>query len=137
MSVVAAPPRTLRIPELALCAVMPLLGAGYQVAAKATAMRLAPIPFGPAWFARLVVLPSAALLLLLEVLSFAVWMRVLATMKLSAAFPLTAVGYVMSVGAGWLVFHEPARPLQILGSGAILSGIWLLGRTPKGAQGHE
>lgn len=135
MSELTAPRRTTsRLPQMALCAAMPLLGAGYQVAAKATALDLAGVPFGVGWFTKLVTLPSVAVLLAIEIVSFAVWMTVLATMKLSAAFPLTALGYVLSVGAGWLLFHEPAHSLQLLGGGAILSGIWLLGRAPEGAE---
>ena len=111
-----------------LCAVLPLLGLGYQVAAKSAAMALAQTPFGPAWFGALVRLPAAQVLLALEVASFAAWMTVLSEMKLSAAFPLTAIAYVLVIGAGWLVFHEAANLTQVVGGAAILAGIWLIGR---------
>jgi drug/metabolite transporter (DMT)-like permease len=53
-------------------------------------------------------------------------MYVLAEAELSAAFPLTAVSYLLVIGLGWFGLHEPASPLQILGAAAILAGVWLL-----------
>jgi drug/metabolite transporter (DMT)-like permease len=61
---------------------------------------------------------------------------VLAEMPLSAAFPLSAVSYVLIIAASALVFHEPVGLLQVVGSLAILVGVWLIGRggpeTPPG-----
>ena len=113
----------------ALCVALPLLGLGFQIAAKQTAMSLSHTPFGLAWLARLTTLPSAGVLLGLEIASFAAWMTVLAAMKLSAAFPMTAIGYVLVIATGWVLFHEPASLLQVLGGAAILTGVWLIGRS--------
>jgi multidrug transporter EmrE-like cation transporter len=56
-------------------------------------------------------------------------MIVLAEMPLSAAFPLSAISYVLIIAAGVLVFHEHLNALQILGGGAILAGVWMIGRS--------
>lgn len=112
----------------ALCALLPVLGLGYQVAAKETAMALAGTPFGFDWFTGLLRQPWAAALVAFELASFAAWMTVLARMRLSAAFPLTALGYVLIIGVSWAVFHEPASAPQVIGGGVILAGVWLIGR---------
>jgi multidrug transporter EmrE-like cation transporter len=60
-------------------------------------------------------------------------MTVLARMRLSAAFPLTALGYVLIIGVSWAVFHEPASIPQVVGGGVILAGVWLIGRGEQDA----
>jgi multidrug transporter EmrE-like cation transporter len=112
----------------ALCALLPVLGLGYQVAAKETAMALAHTDFGLEWFVDLIRQPWAAVLIALEIASFAAWMTVLARMRLSAAFPLTALGYVLIIGVSWVAFHEPASAPQVVGGGVILTGVWLISR---------
>lgn len=122
-----APPRS-RMGLWALCGLLPVLGLGFQVAAKETAQTLKHTPFGLAWLLQLFHQPWAAALLVLEIASFAAWMTVLARMRLSATFPLTALGYVLIVGVSWTVFHEPANALQVVGGAIILAGVWLIGR---------
>ncbi|HEY3696463.1 SMR family transporter [Phenylobacterium sp.] len=112
----------------ALGGAMPFLTSGYQVAAETSARSLGGQAFGPAWLARLMTLPSTWALLVLEAVSFAVWMLVLSQMKLSAAFALSAVGYVLVILASWLLFHERADLFQVAGGAAILAGVWLIGR---------
>jgi len=121
-------PASRRLVLWALCGAMPILGLGYQIAAKTTAVALSTTAFGPEWFAKLFSLPSTWMLLGLEALSFAAWMTVLAEMSLSAAFPMTALGYVLIIGAGWALFHEHASVMQLVGGAAILAGIWTIGR---------
>ena len=89
-------------------------------------MRIAPSP-GPATLTA-VRMPSVQILLVCEVASFVAWMTVLSEMPLSAAFPLSAVSYVLIIAASAVVFHEPVGLLQVLGSLAILTGVWLIGR---------
>ena len=125
--------RRVRLGLWALCALLPILGLGYQVAAKETAQALAQTHFGVAWLAELLRQPWAAALLAFEIASFAAWMTVLARLRLSAAFPLTALGYVLIIGVSWTVFHEPASAAQVVGGGVILAGVWMIGRgEPQG-----
>lgn len=136
MTAVSPPPtagRRGRYGLWALCALLPILGAGFQIAAKETALALGHTPFGLEWFSELVRQPWAAALIALEIASFAAWMTVLARMRLSAAFPLTALGYVLIVGVSWSVFREPASVPQVIGGSVILVGVWLIGRAePQG-----
>ena len=125
-----------RLSLWALCGVLPLLSLGFQVAAKKTAAGLAHTAFGPDWLALVVRLPWAQGMLVLEIASFAAWMTALSEMKLSAAFPMSAVSYVMIIVAGWTVFGEQASLLQVMGGAIILAGIWLIGRSePEAADG--
>jgi multidrug transporter EmrE-like cation transporter len=118
-----------RVSLLALCGALPILSVGYQITAKQAARALAHIPFGWDWLAHLVQLHWAQAMLALEIASFAAWMTALSEMKLSAAFPMSAVSYVLIIVAGWTLFHEPATAAQVVGGVVILAGIWLIGRS--------
>ncbi len=122
-------PHRRRLALWALCGVMPILGLAYQVAAKKTALAMESTRFGFEWLALLVRQPWAQAMLALEVCAFAAWMTVLSEMKLSAAFPLTVIAYVLIVAASWFFFPEPADLMQIIGGAIILGGIWLMGRS--------
>ena len=117
-----------RLAPMVLFAILPLLTLGYQIAAKASAAHLAHAQFDLAWLISAARLPSVQLLLVLEIASFVAWMTVLAEMPLSAAFPLSAVSYVLIIAASAVVFHEPIGAMQVGGSLAILVGVWLIGR---------
>jgi multidrug transporter EmrE-like cation transporter len=112
---------------MVLFAILPLLTLGYQIAAKIAAANLAGAHFDLAWLATAARMPIVQLLIVLEIASFVAWMTVLAEMPLSAAFPLSAVSYVLIIAASALVFHEPIGALQAVGSVAILLGVWLIG----------
>ena len=61
-----------------------------------------------------------------EIVAFFVWMNVLAELELSRAFPLTGISYVLIIATGWFVFGERVVALQLIGSGLILTGVWLI-----------
>ena len=116
-----------RLALWALCGALPLLTLAYQICAKQAAKDLAATPFGSAWIAAVVQNHWAQALLGFEIVSFVAWMIVLAEMKLSAAFSLSALSYILVILASWTVFHEPANLMQILGGAAILGGVWMIG----------
>jgi len=113
----------------ALCVAVPLLGLGYQVAARYTAVAMAGVPFGPAWLLGALLQPWGVILLLCEGLGLMAWMTALSEIKLSVAVPLSALSYVLVVSFGWIVLHERFDPVQLLGAVAILGGVWLVGRS--------
>jgi multidrug transporter EmrE-like cation transporter len=112
---------------------VPILGLGYQLCAEHTAGALLGVPFGVAWIVRAAAEPWARGLVALEIMSFAAWMYVLSKAELSAAFPLTAVSYLLVIALGWFGFHEAVTLPQILGAVAILAGVWLLRPEPEPA----
>ncbi|CAN7458315.1 EamA family transporter [Rhizobium rhizogenes] len=61
-----------------------------------------------------------------EIGCFFIWMNVLSELDLSRAFPLSGVSYVLIIATGWFVFGEPVVALQVIGSGLILTGVWLI-----------
>ena len=103
---------------------MPLLGLGNQYLAERTAHALMGRAFGLAWLEAAVRSPFVQAWAALEVVTLGVWMVVLSELKLSAAFPMTAVGYLLVIGMGWTLFGEPITISQVAGS---LLGVWLLG----------
>ena len=109
---------------------MPLLGLANQYLAVRTAHALMSQPFGPGWFALAAHTPWVAAWIGLEIVTLAIWLTVLAQLSLSAAFPMTALGYILVVGMGWTLLREPVSLLEILGGAAILIGVWLVGHEP-------
>ncbi len=107
-------------------ATVPVLGLAYQFCAERTAKALMGQPLGAAWFAHAAGLSWARSLVAMEIISFAAWMYVLSKAELSAAFPLTAISYLLVIALGWFGFHEAVTTPQILGAAAILAGVWLL-----------
>jgi drug/metabolite transporter (DMT)-like permease len=105
---------------------LPLLGLAYQLTAKETADAMGGAPFGAQWVLTALALHWTQAMIALEIVSFGVWM-----VKLSEAFPLSALSYVLVVVASWTLFHEPGGVLQVLGGAAILAGVWLVGRSPE------
>jgi len=105
---------------------MPLLGVVNQYLAVETSHVLAAVPFGYRWLASAARSPSAQAWAGCELLTLGVWMVVLSQLKLSAAFPMTAIGYTLVVGLGWIVFGEPLSVSQLIGGMAILAGVALL-----------
>jgi drug/metabolite transporter (DMT)-like permease len=61
-----------------------------------------------------------------EIGTFFIWMNVLAELDLSRAFPLSGISYVLIIATGWFVFGERVVALQVVGSGLILLGVWLI-----------
>lgn len=110
---------------------LPLLGLAYQLTAKETANAMGATPFGARWILTALTLPWTRAMIALEIVGFGVWMVVLSEVKLSEAFPLSALSYVLVVVASWTLFHEPGSVLQVLGGAAILAGVWLVGRSPE------
>lgn len=110
---------------------LPLLGLAYQLTAKETADAMGGAPFGLPWVLTALTLHWTQAMIALEIVSFGVWMVVLSEVKLSEAFPLSALSYVLVVVASWTLLHEPGGVLQVLGGAAILAGVWLVGRSPE------
>jgi drug/metabolite transporter (DMT)-like permease len=135
MSPLPAPKGTARgrLARRLLFLALPLLGLAYQLTAKETALAMGGAHFSLPWLLTALKLHWAQAMVLLEIVSFGVWMVVLSEINLSQAFPLSALSYVLVILASWTVFHEPGNALQVLGGAAILAGGWLMGRTSETA----
>jgi drug/metabolite transporter (DMT)-like permease len=111
---------------------IPILTTLNQACIKMLAERMKDTPFGMHWLAEAMQTPWALCILLFEVLSFVLWMAILAHTSISKAAPITAISYFSILLMSWTLFKEPIMPLQIVGSALILTGVWLISTaTPK------
>lgn len=115
---------------------MPLLAVVNQYLAVRTARALSGQAFGLAWLGRALGSSWVQAWIGCEALTFAAWMVILSDLTLSAAFPMTALGYVLVIGLGWTVLGEPVTLAEVVGGGAILAGVWLLGDGGGDGQGE-
>lgn len=60
-------------------------------------------------------------------LSLVLWLFALARTPLSSAYPFVALGILVTVLAGAMVFAEPISPAKAIGAVLILSGVVLVG----------
>ena len=98
---------------------IPILNTAYQVFLKMATHGITPW----LWLA-----------IICEGLAFVLWMQILAKHDLSKAFPLSAIGYVLVLGSGWLIFNEEIKLMQIIGSLFIMLGVYLIGTKSKGTK---
>jgi multidrug transporter EmrE-like cation transporter len=125
------PNRWARAARPAVFFAMPLLGVANQYCAERVARALPAEPIRWSWLALELRSPWLHAWVGLEILTFTAWMVVLAELSLSAAFPMTALGYVLVMALGWGVLHERLVTLDLFGGALILAGVWLLGREPR------
>jgi multidrug transporter EmrE-like cation transporter len=111
--------------------VLPLFGAGYQIAAKSAALDLPAGGLSLAWVMALARNSWTWTMLACEVGSFVTWMTILSRTKLAEAFPLSAVSYVLVIASGWTLFNEPVTALEAVGGGLILAGVWMIASGAK------
>ncbi len=63
------------------------------------------------------------------VLSFGIWIGVLARLQVSVAYPLLSLGYVFGAIAAYYLLGEPLGPSKIFGIGLILVGVVVVARS--------
>lgn len=56
-----------------------------------------------------------------------IWLRVLAMMDLSQAYPFVALGFVLTMALGFVLLGETPHLTWLAGAGFILVGAWLVG----------
>jgi drug/metabolite transporter (DMT)-like permease len=101
------------------------LDVAIQVMMKLAGDRLAGIPFGVDW---IVAALSSALVwasLIGYFATFVLWLAILHASPLSAAFPVTALVYVLVPLCGWVLLGERMSAAQAGGIALILAGVIL------------
>lgn len=109
-------------------ATVAILTTGNQVCMKYLAVEMQGEAFSIHWLEKALRSPWIAGIAFCEIISFILWMRILSTTEISRAVPLTAMAYVLILAMSKFVFHETIVPLQMLGIGLILGGVWLVSR---------
>ena len=56
-------------------------------------------------------------------ISFFLWLKILAAVPLSYAYPMVSLGYVFVFLAAWLILGESLPPLRLIGLSLIIAGI--------------
>ncbi len=57
------------------------------------------------------------------------WLYVLSKLDLSKAYPMVALGYVLTFILGWFFLDEPVKPMRIIGLIVIVSGVIIISRS--------
>jgi drug/metabolite transporter (DMT)-like permease len=103
-----------------------------QVAMKLAGDQLHPIPFGPEWVAAALSSWLVWISLAGYFATFVLWLAILHASPLSAAFPATALVYVLVPLCGWVLLGEEFSARQASGVALILAGV-ILQRNAGGA----
>lgn len=71
-------------------------------------------------------------------LSAITWLLVLARLDLSTAYPMVALGIVVTVASGYFFLGEAVSPTKLVGVAAIICGVMLIGlSTPRQTQSAQ
>lgn len=62
----------------------------------------------------------------LYVFATAVWFVILRNAKLSVAYPMQSLAYVLGIVAAYAIFHESIPATRWLGALVIIAGVWLI-----------
>jgi drug/metabolite transporter (DMT)-like permease len=115
-----------RFASLALWVLLIDFESGAQVSLKVGGDGLSAILFGVDWL--LAAVNSVAVMVAVGcyIGSFLTWMLILRSSKLSLAFPLSSLVFVVVLMVSWLGLGESISPLHWLGVCVIIGGIVLL-----------
>ncbi|WP_397451667.1 transporter [Pseudomonas sp. NA-150] len=114
------------VANIALWVLLIAFESGAQISLKVGGDGLSAIAFGADWL--LAAVSSVAVMIAVGcyIGSFLTWMLILRTSKLSLAFPLSSLVFVVVLLSSWLGLGESIRPLHWLGVCVIIFGIVLL-----------
>jgi multidrug transporter EmrE-like cation transporter len=96
-----------------------------QVTMKLAGDQLGPIPFGLNWIAAALSSPMVWVSLIGYLVTFVLWLAILHSSPLSAAFPATALVYALVPLAGWSYLGEGFTFGQAAGIALITAGVLL------------
>jgi len=108
-----------------------VLNATANVLIKYSASRFEPAPEGAAILVRLisVLSPAFVLALFLFAMNIFAYQGALRSLRISIAYPvMVSGGYLLILLASRFLFRERMDPIQYIGIGLILGGIWLVVR---------
>jgi drug/metabolite transporter (DMT)-like permease len=55
-----------------------------------------------------------------------IWLVILSRVKLSIAYPMISLGYVLSIFLAWLFFKESVPKMRVVGAIVICIGVYLV-----------
>ena len=118
-----------------LWAILLALDVAIQIAMKLAGDEMAQLPFGADWLDAALGSRLVWLSLIGYVATLVLWLAILQTNLLSAAFPTTAIVYALVPFSGWLLLDERLSLGQVAGIALILAGV-ALQRDAGGSPDH-
>jgi len=85
-------------------------------------------PARGAWLLQVARAPALWVALVLYAFATVLWVRILATVPLSRAYPFMAMAFVLVPAAGFFFFREPITLRLACGTGLIIAGVLLAAR---------
>lgn len=76
-----------------------------------------------AWLLELARIPAMWAAIALYAGATLLWVRILATVPLSRAYPFAALAFVLVPAAGYFLFDEPVNARYVLGAALIIGGV--------------
>lgn len=58
-----------------------------------------------------------------------IWLRALAQIPLSQAYPFVGLGFVLTAAFGYFLFDEALGPSRLIGTVLVIAGVFLVGRS--------
>ena len=58
-----------------------------------------------------------------------IWLRALAQVPLSQAYPFVGLGFVLTAALGFMLFNEALGPSRLIGTALVIAGVFLVGRS--------
>lgn len=58
-----------------------------------------------------------------------IWLRALAQVPLSQAYPFVGLGFVLTAALGFMLFNETLGPSRLIGTALVIAGVFLVGRS--------
>ncbi|CEP66651.1 Drug/metabolite transporter [Moorella glycerini] len=117
------------MPVLVLILLSVFLGAGAQVLFKVGVLQLDSLKFNIPGITGLLFSPYILGGLVAFAASFLLWLKVLAEVPLSYAYPMVSLGYVFVFLLSWLYLGESLPALRVVGLALIIGGILLIARS--------
>ncbi|WP_406677337.1 SMR family transporter [Neomoorella carbonis] len=117
------------MPVLFLILLSVFLGAGAQILFKVGVLQLDTLKFNIPGITGLLFSPYILGGLAAFAASFLLWLKVLAEVPLSYAYPMVSLGYVFVFLFSWLYLGESIPALRIVGLALIIGGILLISRS--------
>jgi len=119
--------------SLALILMAVILGAAAQLMLKAGANAVGTFPFDPGTLAaaafKLAVEPRVLAGVALYAASLVAWILALSRVEVSIAYPMVALGYVITVLAAWWWLGESVTPLRLAGVALIVLGVVVVAKS--------
>jgi multidrug transporter EmrE-like cation transporter len=116
----------LKLPALLLILLSVFLGAAAQVLLKVAALNIGNISYSLTGLLALITSIYIWAGLFAFTGSFLLWLKVLASVPLSYAYPMVSLGYVFVFLASWLILGETQPPLRFIGLALIISGFFFI-----------